>query len=160
MEIIKIRYNKDDIIKQSEEIEICFKCSACSIFCPVTLNVSKYDIENAFIAQLFDADENLALKDVWMCSACEKCIMVCPQDAEPSEVFNNLKRVSYQKGLAPAGVYAVAKQIVNTGIAYDVGAKINSDRKKIDLKELAPNEAVSKDLKVIAEKTALNVEGI
>ena len=159
MEIIKIKYNKDNIIKQSEEVERCFKCSACSIFCPVTLNVSKYDIENAFISQLFGNDEPTALKNVWMCSACEKCILVCPQDAEPAEVFNNLKRLSYQKGLAPAGVYAITKQVLNTGLAYDISAKINADRKKIGLKELSSNENVSKELKIIAEKTGLKMEG-
>ncbi|HUW91134.1 MAG TPA: 4Fe-4S dicluster domain-containing protein [Candidatus Nanopelagicaceae bacterium] len=159
MEIIKIKYIKDTIIKQSEEIERCFKCSACSIFCPVTLNVSKYNIENAFISQLFGEEELLALKDVWMCSACEKCILVCPQDAEPAEVFNNLKRLSYQKGQAPVGVYAVTKQILNTGLAYDISAKINADRKKIELKELSTNESVSKELKIIAEKTGLKMEG-
>lgn len=159
MEIVKIKYYKDDIIKKSEKIERCFKCSACSIFCPVTLHVSKYDIENAFISQLFGAEESTSLKDVWMCSACEKCILVCPQDAEPAEVFNNLKRLSYEKGLAPEGVYAVTKQILNTGLAYDISAKINADRKKMNLKELSSNEAVSKDLKIIAEKTGLKMEG-
>ncbi|MBY9004959.1 MAG: hypothetical protein KGD73_13365, partial [Candidatus Lokiarchaeota archaeon] len=82
-----------------------------------------------------------------------------PQDAEPAEVFNNLKRLSYQKGLAPEGVYAITKQVLNTGLAYDIGAKINADRKKLGLKELSTNENLSKELKIIAEKTGLKMEG-
>ena len=159
MEIIRIKYDKDDIIKKSSEVEVCFKCSACSLFCPATLHVKSYNIEDSFIAQLFSADQSDALKDVWMCCACEKCVMVCPQDAEPAEVFNNLKQLSYQKGLAPAGVYALVKQILNSGTAYDISAKVNADRKKVNLKELSANEDVSKDLKIIANKTALKVEG-
>ena len=158
MEVIRIKYDKDDIIQKSKEVEVCFKCSACSLFCPVTLNVSKYDIENAFIAQLFNAEESIALKDVWMCCVCEKCLMICPQNADPSEVFNNLKQLSYSKGLAPASVYGLAKQILKTGIAFDIGAKLNADRKKQNLRELTPNENVIKELNIIAEKTDLKTE--
>jgi len=158
MEVIRIKYDKDDIIQKSEEVEVCFKCSACSLFCPVTLNVSKYDIENAFIAQLFNAEESVALKDVWMCCVCEKCLMICPQNADPSEVFNNLKQLSYLKGLAPASVYGLAKQLLKTGLAYEIGAKLNSDRKKQNLRELTLNENVIKELKILAEKTALKTE--
>ena len=158
MEVIRIKYNKDEIIEKNPEVAICFKCSACALFCPVTKNVSKYNIEDAFISQLFGAEETDALKDVWMCSNCEKCILVCPQDAEPAEVFTNLKQLSYQKGLAPKSVYALGKQILNTGIAYEVGAKVNADRKKLGLRELSTNEIVSKELKIIAEKTAFKTE--
>lgn len=158
MEVIRIKYDKDDIIKKHSEVAVCFKCSACALFCPATMNVSRYNIEDAFISQLFGAEESVALKDVWMCSNCEKCIMICPQDAEPAEVFTNLKQLSYRKGFAPPGVYALAKQVLNTGSAYEVGAKLNSDRKKMGLKELTVNEDVSKELKIIAEKTAFKTE--
>lgn len=159
MEIVKIKYDKDDIIKKSPEVEICFKCSACALFCPATMNVVRYNLEDAFISELFGAEESTTLKDVWMCSNCEKCILVCPQDAEPAEVFTNLKQLSYQKGLAPDSVYALVKQVLNSGMAYDVGAKVNSDRNKLGLSELSANENVSKELKIIAEKTALKTEG-
>ena len=160
MEVIRIKYNKDDIIKKSPEVAICFKCSACALFCPATMNVKRYNIEDAFISQLFGAEESDALRDVWMCCNCEKCILVCPQDAEPAEVFTNLKQLSYQKGLAPEAVYALARQVLNTGSAFEIGAKINSDRKKLGLKELSPNENVSKELKIIAERTAFKTEGV
>lgn len=122
------------------------------------MNVKSYNIEDSFISQLFGAEETDALKDVWMCSNCEKCIMVCPQDAEPAEVFTSLKQLSYQKGLAPASVYGLARQVLKTGSAYEVGAKVNSDRKKLGLKELSANEQVSKELTTIAEKTAFKTE--
>lgn len=159
MEVIRIKYDKDEILEKNPTVEVCFKCSACALFCPVTKNVSKYDIEDAFISQLFGAEESTTLKDVWMCSNCEKCILICPQDAEPAEVFTNLKQLSYQKGFAPESVYALAIQVLNTGSAYEVGAKVNTDRKKLGLKEISVNENVSKDLKFIAEKTAFKTEG-
>jgi heterodisulfide reductase subunit C len=158
MEVIRIKYSKDDIIKQSNEVDVCFKCSACATFCPATMYVKKYNITDAFISQLFGAEEDEALTDVWMCCNCEKCIMVCPQDAEPAEVFNNLKRLSYEKGRAPPGVYSLIKQVLNTGMVYDVSAKVNADRKKINLKELTMNEAIANDLKKIAENTGLKVK--
>ncbi len=158
MEVIRIKYDKDEIIEKNPEVAVCFKCSACALFCPVTMNVSRYNIEDAFISQLYGAEESTTLKDVWMCSNCEKCIMVCPQDAEPAEVFTNLKQLSYQRGLAPSSVYALAKQVLNTGIAYETGAKVNADRKKIGLKELSANENVIKELRIIAERTAFKTE--
>lgn len=158
MEVIRIKYDKDEIIEKIPEVAVCFKCSACALFCPVTMNVSRYNLEDAFISQLFGAEETVTLKDVWMCSNCEKCILICPQDQEPAEVFTNLKQLSYQKGLAPESVYALARQVLKTGGAYEAGAKVNSDRKKLGLKELSANENVSKELKIIAEKTAFKVE--
>jgi len=158
MEVIRIKYNKDEIIKQHDEVDVCFKCSACGKFCPATKNVSRYNIVDGFISQLFGATEEDALRDVWMCCACEKCIMLCPQDAEPAEVFNYIKRLSYLKGKAPESVYALARQILKTGMAYDIGAKLNADRKKFNLKELSINDKVSKELNIIAEKTALKTE--
>ena len=161
MEIIKIKYNKDNIIKQSEEVERCFKCSACSIFCPVTLNVSKYNIENAFISQIFGSmDEQTALNDVWMCCACEKCVITCPQDADPTEVFTNLKQLSYQKGLAPEAIYSLIRQLINTGIAYDIGRTANAARKKFNLKEFEINTKTSEELKTLARKTGLKIKEV
>lgn len=158
MEVIRIKYDKDEITKKTKEVEVCFKCSACSIFCPITLNVEKYDLENAFIAQLFKGDNPDILNDVWMCCACEKCIVVCPQDADPTEVFTNLKQLSYQEGSAPEIIYGLVKQVVNTGSAYEISKSTNAQRKKLNLSEIEPNEAVAKELKIIADHTALKIK--
>ena len=59
MEVIKIKFEKDEVIKKVPEVEICFKCSACSKFCQVTLNSDKYNLEDAFISQIFSAPQKL-----------------------------------------------------------------------------------------------------
>ncbi|NHI94239.1 MAG: hypothetical protein EAX96_17235 [Candidatus Lokiarchaeota archaeon] len=158
MEIIEIKYDKNEIIKSSPAYEICYKCSACAKFCPITANVSKYDIENSFIVQLFSADKPEALNDVWMCCSCEKCVAICPQDADPTHVFTNLKEKSYKEKLAPKVIYSLVTQLLNTGCAFDVGAAINRRRKALDLKELAVNEKVVKELQTIANKVGLKGE--
>lgn len=158
MEVIRIKYDKDEITKKTSEVEICFKCSACSKFCPITINVNKYDLENAFIAQLFAAAKPQALNDIWMCCACEKCVVTCPQDADPTEVFTNLKQLSYQEGLAPEVIYNLVKQVVNTGLTYDISRAVNALRKKVGLNDYNKSENVNKELKTIAEKTALKIK--
>ena len=158
MEVIKIKFNKNNITEQHSEVEVCFKCSACSKFCPITLNVEKYDPEDSFIAQLFSAEKPEALNDVWMCCACEKCVITCPQDADPTEVFTNLKQMSYQQGLAPEIIYNLVKQVIKTGSTYEVSRSANALRKKVGLKDLEFNGQVSEELKIIANKTGLELK--
>ena len=158
MEIVEIKYDKNEIIKSSTAYEMCFKCSACSKFCPITANVSKYDLENSFIVQLFSADKPEALNDVWMCCSCEKCVAVCPQDADPTHVFTNLKEKSYRENLAPKVIYSLVTQLLKTGYAFEVGAAINRRRKSMNLQELAINDQIVNDLQKIANKVGLKGE--
>lgn len=158
MEIIRIKYEKNEITKKETAIEICFKCSACSLFCPVTLHVDRYNIEESFIAQIFASDNPSALKDVWMCCSCEKCVEVCPQDVDATEVITNLKEKSYMDGKAPDSIYALAKQVLTTGSPYNISASVNKARTKNNLKEISPNENVIKELNKLAEKTGLEVK--
>ncbi|MFX0099319.1 MAG: 4Fe-4S dicluster domain-containing protein [Candidatus Hodarchaeota archaeon] len=158
MEIIRIKYDKDEIIKKSEASEMCFKCSACSKFCPITSNVSDYDIENSFIVSLYTAEKEKALRDVWMCCTCEKCVTICPQDTDPTHVFTNLKELSYEEGCAPENIYAVVKSIVNTGNAYQISDATNRIREKLGLKPIGANDSVASDLKKLADKSKLKVK--
>jgi len=154
MEVLRIKYEKNKITEKSKAIEVCFKCSTCSKFCPVTQHVKKYNLEDSFVAQLFAAEKPEALNDVWMCCACEKCVITCPQDANPTEVFTNLKEKSYQEGLAPPIVYRLVKQLLQEGTVYSIKFT-NMARKRVGLKEVKKNENAVKELNVLAEKAGL-----
>ncbi len=154
MKVLQLKYDKNWITEKSKEIEVCFKCSTCSQFCPITLHVKKYNLEDSFVTQLFEADKPEALNDVWMCCACEKCVITCPQDANPTEVFSNLKEKSYQEGLAPAIVYRLVEQLLQEGTVYGIRFA-NSARKRIGLKELEKNEKSVEELNKLAEQTGL-----
>ena len=154
MEVLRIKYEKDKITKKSKAIEVCFKCSTCSKFCPVTQHVAKYNLEDSFITQLFQAEKPEALNDVWMCCACEKCVITCPQDANPTEVFTNLKEKSYQEGLAPSIIYRLVKQLLQEGTVYSLKLT-NMTRKRAGVKEVKKNEKAVKELNVLAEKVGL-----
>ncbi|MDD3641469.1 MAG: 4Fe-4S dicluster domain-containing protein [Atribacterota bacterium] len=154
MEVIRLKYEKNEIIKKDKSIEVCFKCSTCSKFCPVTQFVDRYNLEDSFVTQLFEAEKPEALHDVWMCCACEKCVITCPQDTNPTDVFTNLKEKAYQEGLAPAIVYRLVEQLLNDNIVYSLKFA-NMARKRLGLKELVKNEKTNKELKIIAQKTGL-----
>jgi len=154
MEVLRIKYEKNEIMKKNKAIEVCFKCSTCSKFCPVTQHVAKYNLEDSFITQLFQAEKPEALNDVWMCCACEKCVITCPQDTNPTEVFTNLKEKSYQEGLAPPIIYRLVKQLLQEGTVYSLKLT-NMSRKRAGLKEVKKNEKAVKELNVLAEKVGL-----
>ncbi|MBC8390458.1 MAG: hypothetical protein H8E13_20730 [Actinobacteria bacterium] len=154
MKVLRVKYEKNEITKKNKAIEVCFKCSTCSKFCPVTQHVKKYNLEDSFITQLFEAEKPEALNDVWMCCACEKCVITCPQDANPTEVFTNLKEKSYQEGLAPSVVYRLVEQLLQESTVYSIKFA-NMIRKRAGLKEVKKNEKAVKELNVLAEKAGL-----
>ena len=154
MEVLRVKYEKNEITKKNKATEVCFKCSTCSKFCPVTLHVAKYNLEDSFITQLFQAEKPEALNDVWMCCACEKCVITCPQDANPTEVFTNLKEKSYQEGLAPSIIYRLVKQLLQEGTVYSLKLT-NMSRKRAGVNEVRKNEKAVKELNILAEKVGL-----
>jgi len=154
MKVLRVKYEKNEITKKNKAIEVCFKCSTCSKFCPVTMHVAEYNLEDSFITQLFEAEKPEVLNDVWMCCACEKCVITCPQDANPTEVFTNLKEKSYQEGLAPSIVYRLVEQLLQESTVYSIKFA-NMIRKRAGLKEVKKNEKAVKELNVLAEKTGL-----
>ena len=159
MEIIRISYDKDEITGKHKASEICYKCSACSKFCPITLHVPSYSLEDSFIVHLYKAAREQALRDVWMCCSCEKCFNICPQDGDPAHVFVNLKETSYREGFAPESVYGLVGQLLDTGSAYIVSVSTNKGREKLGLKEIKAQEKTISDLKKLAGKTGLKRKG-
>jgi len=94
-----------------------------------------------------------------MCCACEKCINVCPQDGDPTHVFNNLKQLSYKEGLAPESVYGLVKQLLQTAWAYPLSSAVNRGRTKLGLNELSDKKEVADQLKKLADIADLKVKG-
>ncbi|HOF03360.1 MAG TPA: hypothetical protein PLT58_05335 [Atribacterota bacterium] len=154
MKVLRLKFEKNNILKRDKSIEVCFKCSTCSKFCPITQNVKKYNLENSFVTHLFEAEEHEALRDVWMCCACEKCVITCPQDTNPTEAFTNLKEKSYELGYAPEIVYRLIEQLLAEGTVYGIKFS-NLTRKRAGLKDIEKNEKSVKELNLLAEKTGL-----
>jgi len=154
MKVLRVKYERNEITKKNKAIEVCFKCSTCSKFCPVTLHVAKYNLEDSFITQLFEAEKPEAENDVWMCCACEKCVITCPQDTNPTQVFTNLKEKSYREGLAPLIIYRLVKQLLQEGTVYSLKLT-NMTRKRAGVKEVKKSEKAVKELNVLAEKVGL-----
>jgi heterodisulfide reductase subunit C len=93
---------------------------------------------------------------VWMCCVCEKCVDVCPQDGDPTQVFTNLKEMSYLQGLAPPSIYQLVSLLLNTACAYPINNAVNRNRTKLGLAELSVNPTNIQDLTTIAKECGLN----
>ncbi len=154
MKVLRLKYEKNEIIEKNKEIEVCFKCSTCSKFCPITKNVKKYNLEDSFVTQIFEAEKPEALNDVWMCCVCEKCVITCPQDTNPTDAFTNLKEKSYQEGFAPQIIYRLVEQLLQEGTVYSLKFT-NLARKRAGLKEIEKNEKSIEELNILAQKTGL-----
>lgn len=154
MKVLRLQYEKNEILAKNKAIEVCFKCSTCSKFCPITQYVKKYNQENSFVTHLFEAEKSEALNDVWMCCACEKCVITCPQDTNPTDAFTNLKEKSYREGYAPEIVYRLMEQLLQEGTVYNIKFS-NAARKRAGLTEIEKNEKAVEELNVLAEKTGL-----
>ena len=154
MEVLRLKYEKNEILKKDKAIEVCFKCSTCSKFCPITQNVKKYNLENSFVTHLFETEKEVALNDVWMCCACEKCLITCPQDTNPTDAFTNLKEISYREGHAPETVYRLVDQLLQEGTVYALKFT-NLARKRAGMKGIEKNEKSVEEINKLAEKTGL-----
>lgn len=154
MKVLRLKYEKNEILEKHKAIEVCFKCSTCSKFCPITQYVKKYNLEDSFITQLFETEKTEALNDVWMCCACEKCVITCPQDTNPTDAFTNLKEKSYREGYAPDIVYRLIEQLLQEGTVYNIKFT-NMARKRAGLQEIENNGKSVQELNILAEKTGL-----
>lgn len=154
MRVLRLQYEKNEILNKNKAIEVCFKCSVCSRFCPITQYSKKYNLENSFVTHLFEAEKSVALNDVWMCCACEKCVITCPQNTNPTDAFTNLKEKSYREGYAPEIVYRLMEQLLQEGTVYNIKFA-NTARKRVGLAEIEKNDKAVEELNILADKIGL-----
>jgi len=55
--------------------------------------------------------------NVWLCVTCQKCVELCPQGVELTEIFDIIKNYCVQQGKIPEAFKSQAELVYNTGIA-------------------------------------------
>jgi len=138
------------VLKHNASLSYCYQCSTCSGACPVALETQgKYNprkiIEMAilgFIDKIIEEQQS----SVWLCSTCQTCVELCPQNVELTEIFILIKNRSFDAGKVPEAFISQGKAILENGIAIPYSRATNSRRESMNLPEIktAPVEEIQK----------------
>ncbi len=144
---------RDQVLEKSKAIEKCFKCATCALVCPVTLYGEGYNPRETFVYDVLGSEKPAANQNIWSCAICHKCYEVCPQDVNLPKVFESLKEMAFEDGLAPPSLVAVVESVIHTGLSFPLTDTCKTMRAQLDLPALAPKGV--DDLGEIAKNTGL-----
>ena len=152
MSVINFKF-RNQVLKHNASLSYCYQCSTCSGGCPIALITNgKYNprkiIEEAILGlqdKLIEAQE----PNPWLCSTCQKCVELCPQKVELTEIFTLIKNECFKIGKVPEGFIKQGQSVLENGIAIPYSNAILSRREKLGLPVIktAPVEEIKTILK-------------
>ncbi|MFX1409482.1 MAG: 4Fe-4S dicluster domain-containing protein [Promethearchaeota archaeon] len=128
---------RNQVIKHNASLSYCYQCSTCSGGCPVALLTNgEYNprkiIEEAILG-LQDKLVGVQDPNPWLCSTCQKCVELCPQKVELTEIFTLIKNKCFEEGKYPEAFYAQGQAVLENGIAIPYSKAVLSRREKLGL---------------------------
>jgi heterodisulfide reductase subunit C len=84
----------------------------------------------------------------WLCSTCQKCVEICPQKVELTEIFTLIKNLCFERGKVPEAFIAQGQAVMENGVAIPYSKAILNRREKLGLPTIktAPIEEIKKIL--------------
>jgi heterodisulfide reductase subunit C len=152
MSIINFDF-RNEVLKHNASLSYCYQCSTCSGGCPVALLTNgKYNPRLIIEEAILGLQDKLVEKqdpNVWLCSTCQKCVELCPQKVELTEIFTLIKNRCFEETEVPSAFISQGKAIVDNGVAIPYSNSILSRRSKLGLPEVktAPMEEIKQLLK-------------
>ena len=152
--MLEIDYNfRNEVLKHNASLSYCYQCSTCSGGCPVALltdgayNPRKI-IEEAILG-LQDKLVKLQEPNPWLCSTCQKCVELCPQNVELTEIFTLIKNRCFENSVVPEGFIAQGQAVLDNAVAIPYGKAILTRREQLGLPTitLAPVDEIKTILK-------------
>ena len=71
--------------------------------------------------------------NIWLCSTCQKCVELCPQKVELTEIFTLIKNRCFERGKYPEAFYAQGQAVLENGVAIPYSKAITTRREKLGL---------------------------
>jgi heterodisulfide reductase subunit C len=145
---------RNEVLSHNASLSYCYQCSTCSGGCPIALlTEGKYNPRRIIEEAILGFQDYLIEKqspNVWLCSTCQKCVELCPQKVELTEIFTLIKNRSFNEGKCPEPFTSQGRAILENGIAIPYSNAILSRRKKFELPEVktAPMEEIKKLLEI------------
>ncbi|MHA1379160.1 MAG: 4Fe-4S dicluster domain-containing protein [Candidatus Helarchaeota archaeon] len=144
---------RNEVVKENFSLNYCFQCGTCSGGCPVaaetngTYNPRKI-IEESLLG-LKDRLINSQKPNVWLCSTCQLCVELCPQEVFLTEIFNLIKNKCADIGKYPEGFKLQGTVILESGMAMPFSPAILRRRDQLGIPklEMAQTNEIQKLLK-------------
>jgi len=95
-----------------ERIKSCFACGVCTGGCPVAEVDDRYDPRKIIRMVMLGMKERVLSSDfIWLCSLCNTCSFICPQDVRFSEAMEVLREMAVKEGYVNASFPKALKAI-------------------------------------------------
>ena len=136
MSVINFEF-RNEVLKHNASLSYCYQCSTCSGGCPVALITNgKYNPRKIIEEAILGLQDKLVEKqepNPWLCSTCQKCVELCPQKVELTEIFTLIKNRCFKTGKVPDGFVAQGQAVLENGIAIPYSKAILTRREKLGL---------------------------
>jgi len=136
MSVINFEF-RNEVLKHNASLSYCYQCSTCSGGCPVALITNgKYNPRKIIEEAILGLHDKLVEKqepNPWLCSTCQKCVELCPQKVELTEIFTLIKNRCFKTGKVPNGFVAQGQAVLENGIAIPYSKAILTRREKLGL---------------------------
>lgn len=120
-----------------EKLKQCFQCGTCTSDCPIARFSDSYRPRHLIrMVQLGLKNRVLTSDTLWLCAACFTCTDRCPQDVEVASVIRILRNAAIERILAPPIFKELAKNILESGVAYRIPDLRLKKREQIGLPPL------------------------
>jgi len=91
----------DEVIERSgQNIKLCYQCLKCFVGCPVAPYMDHKPNSIIRMIQYGEREKVLSSHAIWLCVSCMACGVRCPNDIDMSSVFDTLREMSIEDGLA------------------------------------------------------------
>jgi len=149
---------RNEVLSHNASLSYCYQCSTCSGGCPVALlTQGSYNPRKIIEEAILGLEEKLVEKqepNSWLCSTCQKCVELCPQKVELTEIFTLIKNKCFKAGKVPEAFMLQGQAVMDNGVAIPYGKAIITRREKLGL----PNIKIApiKEIKTILEATGFD----
>ena len=128
---------RKQIRSYNASLDYCFQCSTCTGICPVAqLTNGDFNPRKIIEASLLGLKDMLIEEPkVWYCLTCQKCVELCPQKVELTEIFDVIKNYCVKEGKIPDAFNSQAISVLETGIALPFSDAIMKRRDKLGLND-------------------------
>jgi len=128
---------RNEVLKHNASLSYCYQCSTCSGGCPVALITNgKYNPRKIIEEAILGLHDKLVEKqepNPWLCSTCQKCVELCPQKVELTEIFTLIKNLCFESGKVPEAYIARCRSVLENGVTIPYSKEIITSREKLEL---------------------------
>lgn len=121
----------------AETLSYCYQCGTCSGGCPVAKETNgKYNPRKIIEKSLLGMRDNL-INDptIWLCTVCDTCDELCPQNVQLTHIFSVLKNIAAKEGYVPDSFKGQSTAVFDHGVTIPFMDAILRRRKELGLEE-------------------------